>query len=78
VLGTASPFKQLLQLELNVNGAGSELKCFLVAGVTQTFMDTTHTASIPAGATVSLIVANGGPSGEEVTLPRVLFGYEMG
>jgi hypothetical protein len=78
VLGTAAPSKQLLQFELVVNGAGTELKCILIAGIVQSFSDTTHTAAIPAGATVSVIVANGGPSAEPVTLPRVLFGYEVG
>ena len=53
------------------------MKCILVTVVKQTDSDTEDTGSIPAGARVSLVMTDGG-SGGAVTLPRVLFGYEVG
>jgi hypothetical protein len=74
IIGGASPSGQDLGFELFVNGSLTSLRCNLDTGVHITCSETSETADIPAGATVSLALYDDGT--EAVTLPRVLFGYE--
>lgn len=74
IIGGASPIGQDLGFGLFVNGTLTSLRCNLDTGVHSTCSETTDTADIPAGATVSLVLYDDGA--EPVTLPRVLFGYE--
>jgi hypothetical protein len=63
-----------VQFNLVVNGSATSLGCRIVLGGTDC-SDTSDTASIPAGATVSVLAF---ATTEEVTVPRVRFGYEVG
>jgi hypothetical protein len=79
ILGSASPTGHIVEFILFVEGFPTGLKCALFTGVSTTCSDTTDTASIPAGTTVSLDVFNNTVVGNAATtLPRVLFGYEAG
>jgi hypothetical protein len=79
------PGRSKLEFHLAVNGADTDLGCTIInvgiANVSSTCSDTTDTASIPPGATVSLAVFNNSGqflNGQPIPLPRVLFGYEEG
>ena len=63
-----------VQFNLVVNGSATSLGCRIVLGGTDC-SDTSDTASIPAGATVSVLAF---ATTEEVTVPRVRFGPEVG
>jgi hypothetical protein len=65
-----------VQFVLVVNGAPTALSC-IIEEPAKACSNTKDTAGIPAGATVSL-AANYLSSGGEVSVARVLFGYEVG
>ena len=80
VLGSPTPPGQSIEFALWVNGAATPLACAMNTSGAHTCSDTTDTASLPAGATVSLSVFynhQGAPT-PSANLPRVTFGYEVG
>ena len=80
VLGSPTPPNQSIEFALWVNGAATPLTCAMNTSGAQTCSDTTDTASLPAGATVSLSVFynHQGEPTTSANLPRVTFGYEVG
>ena len=64
---------QAVEFSVVVNGTSTALTCTIVFGTVCS--NTSATASIPAGATVSVEAFS---AVEEVTVPRVRFGYEVG
>jgi hypothetical protein len=80
VLGNPTPPEQSIEFALWVNGAATPLACAISTSGAHTCTDTTDTASLPAGATVSLSVFynhQGAPT-PSANLPRVTFGYQLG
>jgi collagen type VII alpha len=75
ILGSPSVGGQDLGFGIAVDGTLTGLRCTLDSGLESTCTNN-NAASVPAGATVSLVMFDDGEGG--VTLPRVLFGYEEG
>ncbi len=67
-----------LQAGLFVNGHSTGLACTFNTSAETTCSDTSDSAIIPAGSTVSLFLHDVSDRTGPITLPRVVFGYEVG